>query len=157
MHELVADYRGYGIEETFPDAMLSAGFDGICMARPGLCGKAMYWNREKFELASSPESALSRVFYFYLHSDLDGVRNVNMEEHFYSPADDDDTRVPLPKPDTRSLGLVELRHRASGRVILVAYVHMMTDSRDNKSCNKYPGQVFFCLLCYLYFMDLSTV
>ena len=146
-HNLLANYRGCGVQESFSDAMQFKGFDTICMAERDSSGPAVFWNREKFELASYQgrvegiESQTPCVHVLGVDEVIDGAKNIDLHEHYFPLGVEGDVRVELPDPQRKELGLVELRHLPSGKVFLVAMCHFMTESRDNPACNKYPGQV----------------
>jgi len=47
----------------------------------------------------------------------------------------------MPLEERRNFGIVRLRHRATGKSLMLVATHMMTDSRDCAATNKFPGEV----------------
>ena len=51
------------------------------------------------------------------------------------------TATDLPAADRRQAAVARLRHKASGRIVCVVAVHLMTTSRDGPGVTRFPGEV----------------
>ena len=47
----------------------------------------------------------------------------------------------MPLEERRQFGITRLRHRATGKSLMVVCTHLMTDSRDCAATNFFPGEV----------------
>ncbi len=72
--------------------------------------------------------------------DFGAVKNLDLfEERILHSPSDSPTLMNL--DDRRHVGIVHLLHRATRRSLMVVITHLMTDSRDNKESNLFPGEV----------------
>lgn len=72
--------------------------------------------------------------------DFGAVKNFDLfEERILRSPSEAPTTMNL--DDRRHFGLVHLLHRATRKSVMVVVTHLMTDSRDNKDTNLFPGEV----------------
>ncbi|KAJ1459423.1 hypothetical protein M885DRAFT_511377 [Pelagophyceae sp. CCMP2097] len=134
-HDAVAAYDG-AKRETFASAMRAAGFDGIFASDPLLdreppSGLALFWRRNKFELAPADGAAAAAaglgVLRLACGDSLRGAAwNVDLEEC----VERDGVLSAMPAADRRNALLARLRLRETGDVVNVVAAHLMTTSRD---------------------------
>jgi hypothetical protein len=158
IHTGEAAYRGPGLVETFPEAMMSSGYWGCLMNGPlesDISGIGMFWKDSVFELANAPQESqgsgaqAGAVFTLQTGESYQGCAfNYDMMEHWHritppdreAPGEVLSSRYELmAQRDRRNVGIVLLRHREAGRVVMVVSVHLMTESRDCSDTNEFPG------------------
>lgn len=149
-HEAVAKYRdGHG-EETFCEAMTAAGYDGVLFKDPVLgktpfSGLAIYWRRGVFELPSSVTDSVNGCQVLECGDTEACVCNFDLGEHWHPQPKSTDSGANgaalMKTVDRRNVGMVHLRHCASGSSIHCIAAHLMTKSRDGRQTNQYPGEV----------------
>lgn len=169
IHTGLAEYRGLGVLETFPEAMKHTGFSGCLMNGPleeDISGIGIFWKDSVFELAGicgDSEACSTSDSIFALktgESYLGCAFNYDMMEHWHRvtqrvpQTECSETHIPeesvgaarsiyemMSTRDRRNVGMVLLRHRQTNRVVMVVSVHLMTESRDCSDTNEFPGKL----------------
>ena len=154
-HVATADYRGIGAEETFVDAMASAGYSCAFFKDPNTTreipsGLALYWKVGAFTMSGEEEeppkptcielACGEEVFLGGSSFTSPTAFNWDLEEAFHSNKEDGE-KVLLGEVDRRSAGMVRLVHTQSGQALWICTAHLMTSSRDDETCTDYPGEV----------------
>ncbi len=133
-------------QQTFPEAMHQRGYSSLFFHSPHqdkfpeLTGAGLYlaW-RDSFEL-QQPYDGTSVPIGIHAGG---AVRNVDLHERriVRENPSDEPTSQDMKIDDRRHFGVVHLRHKATGKLLMVVITHLMTDSRDNPKTNVFPGEV----------------
>mmetsp|Transcript_19275 Transcript_19275/g.60322 ORF Transcript_19275/g.60322 Transcript_19275/m.60322 type:complete len:431 (+) Transcript_19275:594-1886(+) len=145
VHDAEAAYAG-GATTSFADAMRDAGYDGALFTDPLLgrtppSGLGLFWRRSAFEASGGASADGAAV----ACGDAAGaLSNHDLLERWHPlivPPEAGVGGSDLPAKDRRNCAIARLTHRASGRTLCVALVHLMTTSRDGPGVTRYPGEV----------------
>lgn len=147
-HLASADYRGEGVEESFPSAMAALGYSGALFKDPlhgrtPPSGLGIFWRSDAFEPCGDA-SVMRLMQGLECGENVSGlVANVDMMERWHLKKGDayvEESEL-MPDADRRNLALLRLRHRETGRSLCIAATHLMTTSRDSANTNAFPGEV----------------
>ena len=122
-------------DQPFHAAMASQGYDGAFFTDPLIgrtppAGLGVFWRSDVFELVEEQSDRIIAC-----NTTTDSLSNHDLLEKWHPlvvpPTDGGGvTATDLPAADRRQAAVVRLRHRASGRIVCVVAVHLMTTSRD---------------------------
>jgi hypothetical protein len=163
-HDVSSRYDGESCV-PFWAAMQAKGYTGIFFKGPHLVhgdnsGKGVFWNHNTFALAGGSVPTDDGLglecpppLVVTTETPIPGASNHDLHEHWspLSPsppaaaaaaaAAGDVGLVEMAACDRKAAALLHLRHLASGRLLLLVAVHMMTESRDNSAACAFPGEV----------------
>ncbi len=131
--------------QTFPEAMHQRGYRSLFFHSPHhhesrLAGAGLYlaW-RDCFELAQPLEGTSVGLG---VHAG-GAVKNIDLNEKRLVLEDSsvEPTEQIMRLDDRRHFAVVHLRHKPTGKSLMVVITHLMTDSRDNQKSNVFPGEV----------------
>ena len=133
-------------DQPFHAAMASQGYDGAFFTDPLIgrtppAGLGVFWRSDVFELVEEQEERIIAC-----NTTTNSLSNHDLLEKWHPlvvpPTDGGGvTATDLPAADRRQAAVVRLRHKASGRVVCVVAVHLMTTSRDGPGVTRFPGEV----------------
>ena len=122
-------------DQPFHEAMKTAGYDGAFFTDPLIgrtppAGLGVFWRSDVFVLG---EEQSDRVI--ACNTTTVSLSNHDLLEKWHPlvvpPTDGGGvTATDLPAADRRQAAVARLRHKASGRIVCVVAVHLMTTSRD---------------------------
>ena len=134
-------------EQTFREAMQQRGYSSLFFHSPhqdkfpDLTGAGLYlaWNQSTFELQQPYDCATVPIG---SHA-AGAVKNVDLHERRLVRGHDSQeaTAQDMKIDDRRHFGVVHLRHKPTGKTLMVVITHLMTDSRDNQKTNLFTGEV----------------
>lgn len=155
VHDVPAAYRGdESGPETFHAAMRARGYEGLFLAGLSrVSGVAVFWRRDEWELVEPGAGSASGAVVTPGDGPADttvhageslgrAAFNAHFSEQWHPTSAARDAGATLmAEGDRRTVGLVRLRRRFSGRVVWIVCAHLMTTSRDCAEKTWYPGEI----------------